>query len=98
MKLGVFVNQYEKVNETLDRITADDLGIILVQNGIYNAVLKEGGTASPVLAKKAKYYALSEDVVSRGFKTTSVDSKVKVIDYDGLVDLIFNDYEKLIWL
>ncbi|MBF0336832.1 MAG: sulfurtransferase complex subunit TusB [Candidatus Magnetobacterium sp. LHC-1] len=98
MKLGVFVSQYSKDNDTLSRLKAEKLGVILVQNGVYNAALKEDGKSSPILSKNATIYALSEDLQSRGLSVDSVDSKVKVVDYDGLVDLIFNEYEKIIWL
>lgn len=98
MKLGVFVNQYTQANSTLDRIKTDNLGIILVQNGVYHAAIKENGKGSSILSKAAKIYALSEDIISRGLEFSALDSKVKVVDYNGLVDVIFNDYEKFIWL
>jgi sulfur relay protein TusB/DsrH len=98
MKLGVFVNQFTETNSTLDRIKTDNLGIILVQNGVYHAALKENGKNSALLSKSAKVYALSEDVISRGLSLDKLDKKVKVVDYNGLVDVIFNDYEKFIWL
>ncbi|KJR40470.1 sulfur relay, TusB/DsrH [Candidatus Magnetoovum chiemensis] len=98
MKLGVFVNQYTRSNDTVDRLKAEKLGIILVQNGVYNAAIKENGQSSPILGKGTDVYALSEDLQTRGIDPAKVDSKVKVIDYGGLVDLMFNDYEKFIWL
>ncbi|KJU83861.1 sulfur relay, TusB/DsrH [Candidatus Magnetobacterium bavaricum] len=98
MKLGVFVSQYSKDNDTLSRLKAEKLGVILVQNGVYNAALKEDGKSSPILNKSATIYALSEDLQSRGLDVNSVDGKVKIVNYDGLVDLIFNEYEKIIWL
>jgi sulfur relay protein TusB/DsrH len=98
MKLGVFVNEYENANDTLDRLTAGKLGIVLVQNGVYNAVIKEDGKRSPILDKGTQVYALSEDLQARGLDAAKVDGKVKVVDYGGLVDLIFNEFEKTIWL
>lgn len=98
MKLGVFVSDYRITVETLDRLQADSLGIILVSSGIYHACVKENGKASDILAKPFKFYVLKEDVVTRGFDESSVDSRVKVITYSDLVDLIFNEYEKLAWL
>jgi len=97
MKLVVFVNEY-KEPPILDRLKADRFGIVFVQNGVYHTTLKKDGNQSPLLSKDAELYALSEDLESRGFKAEDVDSKVKVINYEGLVDLIFNDYEKIIWL
>ncbi len=97
MKLAVFVNEYREP-AILDRLKADKFGIILVQNGVYHATVKKDGQTSPVLSKDAEFYVLSEDLQSRGFGDGDVDSKVKVINYEGLVDLIFNDFEKFIWL
>ncbi|NOY40106.1 MAG: hypothetical protein GXO95_07760 [Nitrospirae bacterium] len=98
MRLAVFVSEYREP-EMLERLKAEKLGIVLVQNGVYHAALKKDGNVSPVLSKDVEYYALSEDLQSRGFSDSDVvDSKIKVINYDGLVDLIFNDYEKTIWL
>lgn len=98
MKLGVFVSDFKTGSDVLDRLTADNLGIILTGNGVYHAALKEGGKTSSVLDKAAKFYVLAEDLESRGFTQASVDSRVKVVTYSDVVDLIFNDYEKIIWI
>lgn len=98
MDLAVFVSDYKGILSTLDRLKADKLGIVLVQDGVNYAALKEGGKTPELLEKNAEFYALSEDLQTRGFTDSDVDSKVKVIDYNGLVDIIFNDYEKLAWL
>lgn len=97
MKLAVFVNEYNSP-QILDRLKAEKFGIILVQNGIYHATLKKDGNPSPLLSRDAEFYALSEDFQSRGFSDADLDSKVKAVNYEGLVDLIFNDFEKFIWL
>ena len=96
MKLGVFVSDFELTNDTLDRVGPD--GLILVANGVYHASIKKDGKASPLLGKYSSLYALSEDLETRGIDAASVDSKVKVVDYSGLVDLIFNEFEKIAWL
>jgi sulfur relay protein TusB/DsrH len=98
MNLGVFVSDYTLTTDTLGRITADKLGIILVLNGVYHATVKENGKASPVLEKSSNLYALSEDLQSRGIAESAVDSRVKVVNYSDLVDVVMNDYEKLAWL
>jgi sulfur relay protein TusB/DsrH len=97
MKLAVFVHEYREP-EILDRLKAEKFGIILVQNGVYHAALKKDGQTSPLLSREAEFYALSEDLASRGLSDDRVDPKVKVVNYEGLVDLIFNDYEKILWL
>ena len=98
MKLGVFVSDYTLTTNTLERITAEKLGVILVLNGVYHAALKENGKASALLEKTSDLYALSEDIQTRGIADSAVDNRVKVVTYDELVDIIMNDYEKLAWL
>lgn len=98
MKLGVFVNDYKNTVETVERLKADKLGLIFIQNGVFHAALKENGKPSPLLDKAANFYALAEDLATRGLTAADVDSRVKVVTYSDVVDLIFNDYEKLAWL
>jgi sulfur relay protein TusB/DsrH len=74
------------------------MGIIFVGNGIYHATIKENGKGSSILDKSAAFYVLKEDLETRGFTTDNIDSRVKPLTYDDVVDLIFNDYEKLIWI
>ena len=92
MKLAVFVSDYRIAVDTLDKLKSDKLGIILVGNGVYHASVKEGGNASPLLKTSADFYALTEDLETRGIKTSDIDSSIKAINYGDLVDLIF-DYE-----
>jgi len=99
MKLGIFVNELRGNECMLNRLTAEKVGIFLVENGIYHAVIKESGETSPVLQKQgANYYVLIEDLQTRGFTHSDVDSKVNVVTYEDVVELIMNDYDKLIWL
>ena len=99
MKLAVFLSDWRRTEDTFERVKADKLGVILVGNGIYHAVVKEGGKESPVLSKAgATFYALSDDLETRGFTAATVSSKVKVVSYGDIVDLIMNDYEKSAWL
>ena len=98
MKLAVFVSDFRNTVDTLDRLKPEKLGVILVGNGVYHAVIKENGAPSPLLKTPADFYALSEDLETRGINTSDVKSNVKVISYGDIVDLIFNDYEKTAWL
>ena len=98
MKLGVFVSDYRLPVDTLDRLKTDGLGIILCLNGVYHAVLKDGGKESPLLSKTSKLYVVSEDLATRGLSAAQVDKRVKVVNFSGLVDVIFNDFEKIAWL
>ena len=99
MKLAVFLSDWKRTEESLERLKAEKLGVVLVENGIYHAVVKEQGKDSPVLSKAgASFYVLSDDLEMRGFTAANVNSKVKVIGYGDIVDLIMNDYEKTAWL
>ena len=99
MKLAVFLSDWRRTEETLERLKADKMGVILVENGIYHAVVKENGKDSPVLSKAgASFYALSDDLETRGYTAAQVNPKVKIISYGDIVDLIMNDYEKTAWL
>jgi len=99
MKLAVFLSDWRRTENSFERIAADKLGVILVGNGIYHAVVKEGGKDSPVLSKAgASFYVLSDDLETRGYTAANVNAKVKVISYGDIVDLIMNDYEKSAWL
>ncbi|GAB4414033.1 MAG: hypothetical protein OHK0032_10120 [Thermodesulfovibrionales bacterium] len=98
MKLGVFLSDFRTGSDIIERLSADKLGIIFVGNGIYHATIKESGKTSPLLEKSATFYALTEDLESRGFSSANLDSRVKPATYSDVVDLIFNDYEKIIWL
>jgi sulfur relay protein TusB/DsrH len=99
MKLAVFLSDWRRTEESLERLKAEKLGVILVENGIYHAVVKEQGKDSPVLSKAgANFYVLSDDLETRGFTAANVNSKVKIIGYGDIVDLIMNDYEKTAWL
>ncbi|BCB97410.1 hypothetical protein JZK55_23320 [Dissulfurispira thermophila] len=98
MKLGVFMSDFRTGSDIIDRLNAEKLGIIFVGNGIYHATVKENGKTSNVLDKSATFYALTEDLESRGFSSANLDSRVKPVTYSDVVDLIFNDYEKIIWI
>jgi len=99
MKLAVFLSDWRRTEDSFERITAGNLGVILVGNGIYHAVVKEGGKDSPVLSKAgATFYVLSDDLETRGYTSANVNAKVKVIGYGDIVDLIMNTYEKSAWL
>ncbi len=98
MKLGVFLSEYRTDTSILERLAPEKLGIIFVGNGVYHAALKEKGQTSKVLDLKANFYVLKEDLETRGLSTSNLDGRVKPVSYGDVVDLIFNEYEKLIWV
>ncbi|MBU1262307.1 sulfurtransferase complex subunit TusB [bacterium] len=99
MKLGVFVSDLRGNEDMLERLKIEGIGVFLVGNGVYHALSKENGKSSAVLQKQGiEYYALTEDLQTRGFTAIDVDSKVNVVTYEDVVDLMMNTYEKLVWL
>src|SRR5574340_220558 len=98
MKLAVFVSDFKLTCDTLERLNADKLGIIFVANGVYHTTTKENGKSSSLLDKAPNLYALSEDIQTRGMKDEDVDKRVKVVNYSDVVDIIFNEYDKLAWI
>jgi len=98
MKLAVFLSDWRRTEETLERLKADKMGIILVENGIYHAVVRRTARLTRALEGRASFYALSDDLETRGYTAAQVNPKVKIINYGDIVDLIMNDYEKSAWL
>ncbi len=98
MKLGVIVSDFRNMDDTVSRLTADKLGLIFVGNGVYHTAIKEGGKKSSLLEKSKNLYVLSEDAQTRGLTEAQIDSRVKAVTYNDLVDVIFNDFEKVIWI
>lgn len=99
MKVAIFLSDWRRTEDTFERMKAEKMGVILVGNGIYHAVVKENGKDSPVLSKAgAQFYVLSDDLEIRGYTAASVNSKVKMVSYGDIVDLIMKDYEKTAWL
>jgi|TARA_B100001964_G_scaffold245027_1_gene329428 sulfur relay protein TusB/DsrH len=99
MNLGLFVSDLQYNDGILKQISASMLGIFLVENGIYHAVLNKNDAASSILDKKdANFYVLNEDLETRGFTKDNVDKRVNIIKMDDLVDLIMGKYKKLGWI
>lgn len=98
MKLAVFVSDFKLTCDTLDRLKADKLGIIFVANGVYHATTKENWESSALLDKTPNLYALSEDIQTRGMNDADVDKRATVVNYSDLVDIIFNEFDKLAWI
>lgn len=99
MKLAVFLSDYKTSSADIaSRFATDDLGIIFVSNGVNYVATKENGKSDKLLQQSAKFYVLTEDLESRGFTSTDLPSNVTPVTYSDVVDLIFNQYEKIVWL
>lgn len=98
MKLGIIMSDFRTGSDIIDRLSSQKPGVIFVGNGVYHATVKENGKTSSILDKPLTFYVLSEDLESRGYTVENLDSRVKAVTYGDVVDQIFNDYEKIIWL
>ncbi len=93
MVFAIFIHRLDIDREIFDRLEFNDMRIILVQDGVYHALLED----SPVFKKNAKVYALEEDLYARGLKKEEIRKDIEVINYSKLVDLIMGEFEKIIW-
>lgn len=98
MKVLILMSNLRTGAEIVERLSGDGVGIVFVGNGVYHAALKEGGRPSPLVSTNARLYVLLEDLESRGFSVGQLPADVKPVTYDDLVDLLFNEYEKTMWL
>jgi sulfur relay protein TusB/DsrH len=71
---------------TLDQALSVDADILLIQDGAY--FLNNAVADTPDFGDR-KVYALGVDVEKRGLANRMV-SGVELIDYDGMVDLLFS--------
>ena len=76
----------------------DGSSVLLFEDGIY-AVLK-GSAASGKLQKASgiSVYALGPDLKARGIGEDQIIEGVKVVDYDGFVDLVTRHDNVQSWL
>jgi tRNA 2-thiouridine synthesizing protein B len=72
--------------------------VLLIEDGVYGAV--KGGTAGAALAKAngAALYALGPDLAARGLKEEALVEGVRIVDYDGFVDLVAEHDVSQAWL
>ncbi len=93
MAFAIFIHSLNFDREIFDRLEIEDLRIVLVQDGVYHATIED----SPVFKKKAKVYILEEDMVARGIKKEDIKKDVEIVNYSKLVDLIMQEFDKVVW-
>lgn len=75
----------------LKRLT-DGAAVLLIEDGVYAAVRGVRSSISDALDRAcdngAAVYALTPDLVARGFNGEHIIKKVRVVDYEGFVDLV----------
>jgi sulfur relay protein TusB/DsrH len=81
---------------TMELIAKDnDKGILLFQDAVYYATTKR--FREELLSKKFSIYALQDELTARGFGAQSVEG-IEIVDYDRAVDLIMEEYDRVVSL
>jgi sulfur relay protein TusB/DsrH len=81
---------------TMELIAKDNgRGVLLFQDAVYYATMKP--LREELLSKNYSIYALQDELAARGFGAHSVDG-VEVIGYDRAVDLIMEEFDKVVSL
>lgn len=72
----------------LDHTSPGD-AVILIEDGVY-AALSRTAASDRIAARmnEVSFYALGPDLLARGVANGSLAEGVKVVDYDGFVDLV----------
>jgi len=74
-------------------------GVLLLEDGVYAAVADSAAAALlSALPERVRVYALAADLMARGIDAATVLDDVRVVDYEGFVDLACQ-YDKVqAWL
>lgn len=97
MKLCVFMSEYRSGYDIVKRLEAEKLGIVLVGNSVYHAA-SDNKAEHCMLPENAELYVLAEDLECRGIETAKLAPEFRVVTYPDIVDLIFDEYEKSVWI
>jgi tRNA 2-thiouridine synthesizing protein B len=84
--------------ESCLRVISDNDAVLLIEDGVYAAT---GTSFSKVVAAAAKshtVYVLGPDLSARGMKEDGIVEGVKVVDYEGFVDLVTENDKVNSWL
>lgn len=85
--------------ESCISLAAKGSSILLIEDGVYAAVKD---TAKSAMVKDAMqnvaFYALGPDVAARGISEDQVMDGIKLVDYEGFVDLAVENDKVNAWL
>jgi tRNA 2-thiouridine synthesizing protein B len=80
----------------LSHVNSGD-AVLLIEDGVYGAIA--GTTAADQTAtSEAAIYCLGPDLAARGIGTDKITEGVKVVDYDGFVELVASNDAVNSWL
>lgn len=81
------------------RLAASGSAVLLIEDGVYGAL---GGTSlSEKISRSMKdlnFYVLGPDVKARGMQESKLLDGVKIVDYNGFVDLVAEHDTVQSWL
>ncbi len=81
------------------RLAARGSAILLIEDAVYGAV--GGSEIAEEIGKRMKdvtVYALGPDLAARGIEKTPLIKGVKIVDYEGFVDLVTEHEASHSWL
>lgn len=86
------------IGEVIDALKAGghDIGILLAQDGVYS-IDRGCGTSSDIKELGVPVFAIKHHVEERGLNER-LAIEAKLVEYDGAVDLIMEQYDKVISL
>jgi tRNA 2-thiouridine synthesizing protein B len=96
------VNKSPFDRNTLDaclRLAKPGSAVLLIEDGVYAAT--KGTNASEKVGKAMQgitFYVLGPDAKARGLRETQMMDGIKVVDYDGFVDLVAEHDSVQSWL
>ncbi len=81
------------------RVISDSDAILFIEDGVYAATAGTSfASAVKAAAKSHAVYVLGPDLSARGMKEDGIVEGVKVVDYEGFVDLVAESDKVNSWL
>lgn len=84
--------------ESCLRVISDNDVILLIEDGVYAATGTSFSGVVKAAAKSHSVYVLGPDLSARGMKEDGIVEGVKVVDYEGFVDLVTENDKTNSWL
>ena len=76
------------------RVISDSDAILFIEDGVYAATGTSFADAVKAAANSNSVYVLGPDLSARGMREDGIVEGVKVVDYEGFVDLV-TEYDKV---
>lgn len=85
--------------ETCLRLATAGASILFIEDAVY-AALRQTAVADKIThaMKDFAFYALEPDLRARGYAQAQLIDGVKLVDYDGFVDLVVQHHSVQTWL